>query len=234
MSWRPVLCVLLTVMLMASPGWATLACDGVDDHLTTSGVVVGATVTLTAWFQDNGYDNWSTILANAACTYGWYEASWLQLMKVATPNNSITNATAISLNTWHHIALVVNAEAGTWYLDGVANGTATGLQGWTGTEVCSDPCSEVFHGMLAEIRVFSEALSVSEIASLASNRAHYTGVSRAQTVYWVFDQCTDGANGNAVAFQDRSGNGNTLTADDGANNTGMTCSSSFAYPWGAN
>ncbi len=91
---------------------------------------------------------------------------------------------APSINTWHHIAYVYNtAGAGTdqLYVDGVVNtggGNTTTHQ--TGTPTVAylgtwNAGSELYNGQLDDVRVYSTALSSTQVAQLAAGRYAGTG-----------------------------------------------------------
>ena len=82
---------------------------------------------------------------------------------------SQTSQTAISENQWHHVAVVCNAGQVTYYLDGVADGTATGGTGFNADNMGDDPGSETFKGGVDEVRVYNGALSAAQVAALASS-----------------------------------------------------------------
>jgi Concanavalin A-like lectin/glucanases superfamily len=229
------LAVFVLTLLLASSARASVQCDGIDDRLTASGVTIGTTFTLVAWiYPIPTSSTFGTLLADA-CNGGlWYRGNTLQRFTFSSPGGpGMNSSTVMPENQWHAVAVAISAGTGALYTDGVADSAVTsGFVGTTLLRVCDDGCSELFHGRIGALSVYSVALSANELASLGSWRQLYPGLTRQPLAAWTFDQCPSGGVGNALGFVDRSGNGNTLTGDDGANNTGLTCTGDMPYPWG--
>lgn len=234
-------CWFLLLLLLALPAHATIQCDGVDDRLTFTGVAVGTTHTITAWFlpTPTGVD-WGTILDSAASTDGlWYRSAscphCLNYTHGGGAGNMQSSTGSVPEDgTWQHVAVVVTAGSGVMFINGVQAATGTGYAARTFANICNDTSGDKYTGKLGEVTVYDVALSPSELATLVGRRQHFPRLSRQPIAYWPLDQCADGANAGGTAFVDRSGNGNTATASAGANTTGLTCSGEFVYPWGAN
>jgi hypothetical protein len=90
----------------------------------------------------------------------------------------MTTPAALSLNTWHHLAVVLGAGAsytGTLYVDKVAVGSTGGMtlrpsnlgsttNNWIGrSQFAADP---LFDGLIDDFRIYSRALTATEIAAL--------------------------------------------------------------------
>lgn len=76
------------------------------------------------------------------------------------------NNTALTLNRWYHIAVVTSAGAATFYVNGVADGTAASAVGYNANTLGSDAGNETIPGIIDETRIYSRALSATEIANL--------------------------------------------------------------------
>lgn len=77
------------------------------------------------------------------------------------------NTTAVSLNSWHHIVVSVNAGNVTFYLDGAADGTATGAVSINANAIGQDfSGGESFQGYMDDVRIYNRALSGSEVTDL--------------------------------------------------------------------
>jgi hypothetical protein len=86
------------------------------------------------------------------------------------------NAASLSLNTWHHVAVTLSGGVGILYVNGVevARNSSMTLkpsdlgstsQNWIGrSQYSADP---YLNGMIDDFRIYSRALSASEIATLA-------------------------------------------------------------------
>ncbi len=80
--------------------------------------------------------------------------------------------TAVTDNKWHFACFVKNNTAGTYYLDGAANGAVTALSSvsygsadWSVGKDYRDGGS-YFNGSLDDLRIYNRALSATEIAAL--------------------------------------------------------------------
>lgn len=76
---------------------------------------------------------------------------------------------------WHHFALTVNADASSFYIDGKLVASSEPLHivdGGNHTRLGRqyEPWQEYFHGEIAELWVYEEALTSEEVASLAALR----------------------------------------------------------------
>ena len=103
-------------------------------------------------------------------------------------------------NHWHLVCFVKDGTSGTYYVDGIRNGTVTaasdvvyGSHDWVIGKDYRDN-SSYFNGFLDDVRVYNRALSSSEVADL------YGLIG-----YWKFD---DGSGSTAI---DSSSNGNNGT-----------------------
>ena len=85
----------------------------------------------------------------------------------------ITGTGALTVGAWHHVAVTLNGNTGNLYLNGVAVGTNAGIilrpatlgvttNTYLGRSQWSDP---YMNGLLDEFRIYSVALSASEIAA---------------------------------------------------------------------
>ena len=85
---------------------------------------------------------------------------------------TLASVTALSVDTWHHVALLFDGSAARLYLDGSLNASASAsgsIANDTGPLVFGQSLDfPFFAGDLDEIRWYSRTLSDAEIASLAS------------------------------------------------------------------
>lgn len=90
--------------------------------------------------------------------------------------------------------------------------------------------NSVMDGIINEVAIWAEVdsnsvLTPADIMLLASSRIKHMPLQVQPAnifAYWPLDQVPDGASANLVEFLDYTGNGNTATGNDGANNTGLT------------
>jgi len=103
--------------------------------------------------------------------------------------------TNISLNQWHHIAVVNNGGSVTFYLDGAAGGTASGAIAYTATNTGNDLFAESFNGYIDDLRVYSRVFSAAEVLALYKSGSAKIGLSNPSqgtladglTGHWTFD-----------------------------------------------
>jgi hypothetical protein len=237
---------LVVLLLLCSIAKADVTCDGVDDILSTSAAVStfisNSTGTIAVWFTSSSPSEGAyTILVGDNQEY---LALYISTSSGVTNDSSLNysgNAqqvvsTTHDTNTWTSLVWVHSGGNLYLYKNGdVISSTASGTTDVVTNIVnaCRSAFSSAVNGRVAEIAFFNVALSDNEIAAYGKGRIKGL-FARTPTVYWSFDQCAEGAAGNSVAFVDRTGGGNSLTADDGANNTGMTCGGSqlLSYTWG--
>ena len=128
--------------------------------------------------------------------------------------------TEVTLNQWHHIAVVLESGTGTFYLDGISDGTFANSEVFTTLEDVlisgqGDQTDERFTGQMDEIRLWNSAKSQPEIQSNMFNTL--VGNEANLVAYYRFDQGTAGVvNTGITTLPDRSLNGNdgTLTNFD--------------------
>lgn len=120
----------------------------------------------------------------------------------------ITDAGALPLNTWSHVAVTVSGNTGTLYVDGqpVATNTAMTVhpsslgsttQNWIGRSQYSDP---YLNAMVDDFQIYDRGLSQTEVAALAGGQQGAGNVAS-----YRFDEA-----GGAIAV-DSSGNGRDAT-----------------------
>src|SRR5207302_4164456 len=71
--------------------------------------------------------------------------------------------TALVAGTWHHVCVVVAAGAATFYVDGVADGTAAAVLTFTPERIGDDTGSDSFKGWLDEVALYVSALSSARV-----------------------------------------------------------------------
>ncbi len=75
--------------------------------------------------------------------------------------------TTLTLETWHHVALVNNAGHATLYLDGVADGTMEDSPAVDFNTLGSDANPEPFKGYIDDVREYDSVLTASDVEVLA-------------------------------------------------------------------
>lgn len=168
---------------------AVLALDGQDDYLDVGTFSITTDeLTLAAWFNienipsdkdprviskgdTQDYQDWALLISRDDYPEFRYNHG-------AYINDGIVNdlGPSVTLNTWHHIAGVYEGGQATLYYDGeeiasrfIEGGTlsATSNHVWIGGQ-SPDPTNRPFPGRIDDVRIYTRALSASEIAALAS------------------------------------------------------------------
>jgi hypothetical protein len=180
--------------LTNGPAWTisgklghAVSLDGSNDYIALpTGVVNGlTTATIAAWVNLTSVSSWMRIFDFGTGTTNYMflapkSNSGLRFA-IMTPSSGgeqqITWSSSLSTNTWAHVAVVLNGGTGTLYVNGVqvAQNTAmtltpsslgaTNLNYIGKSQFGSDP---YLPGRVDDFRIYSRALSGSEITTLAS------------------------------------------------------------------
>jgi hypothetical protein len=141
--------------------------DGTGGRLDSSGSVsLGATGSCAFWlFPVPTGDDYGAILANGVTTGIWYRGTLKKIDLYFSGDH--LNTTALTENAWNFIVVSCSAGSVTFYLNGVANGTASG---WGGTSsiitIGNDSGGEKLKARLDELLLFPTALSSSNVLAL--------------------------------------------------------------------
>lgn len=156
--------------------------DGVGDYITTGSATLGdfgtGDFTLSAWVKPDAYDS----AFHAVVSKGTVAATDL-LLYINTSNvwafyGDDANITLLSgvqteNGVWKHLAVTRSGSTATMYLDGVAITTDTSASADVGGNVhelvvgaSGDGAARFFAGTIDDVRAYSRALSVDEIAAV--------------------------------------------------------------------
>ena len=179
--------------LVNGPLWATgksgnaVDLDGTNDYVSLpTGVLSSCTTcTVAAWVNLDAVSTWMRIFdfGTGTSTYmfltpknGSKAKSALRSRTMARVNKSLMGTSALATGGWHHVAVTLNGATGTLYVDGVQVGQNTAMtlkpsdmgsttQNWIGrSQFSADP---YLNGKVDDFRIYSRALTASEIAALA-------------------------------------------------------------------
>jgi Concanavalin A-like lectin/glucanases superfamily/The GLUG motif len=178
-------------------------------HINTFNNTPASTMSLCVWFKTSATDQvlmtFSRTLAshNNEGVFQIDQSGKLNFWDYGVGQygfSSADSARVVSDNHWHLGCFVKDGTSGTYYIDGVQNGTSTagtdvtyGNNDWTVGKDYRDG-GMLFNGTLDDFRIYNRALSADEVSGLYG-----------LTAFWKFD---DASGTSAV---DSSGNNNTGT-----------------------
>ncbi len=156
-------------------------------------------------------------------------------------NASGSSNTSVNDGKWHDVCFTKSGTAGTYYLDGAADGTKTaslnityGTADWIAGYNYRDSNSDL-NGSLDDVRIYNRALSASEVKQLynlsagthvnapATSLQNGSSLGSGLAGYWTFDgKETPWTSATAATAIDKSGNGNTGTLTNMSQTTSPT------------
>ena len=229
--------IFITFILFCFGGksFAVVEFDGQDDYMTTNLTTAFGDATVCAWFYYisvpwNGY---MRIVDKSYSTGFWLGSGSTQdtwgggFIESSSPYGQYVS---LSSGTWNHICIVRSGTTHTVIGNGgdvsaskTASSTACSADNVVfDSDTTSETSNNKFHGYIEDIRIYSRALSSQEIESLANSQLKYHSITSNLVGYWPLDDFAQGTSGDAKTFIDQSGNGNSATGIDGANNLGLT------------
>ena len=190
-------------------------------QLTTAG-----TFTIEGWIRSDDWDTWNWILGHARSNndadvvFGFTDRK----LRIFTSNllNDVVGTTPLAVETWYHVAAVVDTTPGTikLYLNGALDGQQSLVPGseistgdvYIGARETNDgsgSASEHFEGVIHELRVWRGALSEAQVMQAMSeadpdlSQAIWSTGDQLQIIAeWSMNQ------GMGSALSDDSGNNN--------------------------
>lgn len=202
----------------------SLLLDGTDDHAEVTGsseIQISYPLTISAWIYPTANassSNWRAVISWGAASTG--QGRFLAIAN--TTNNlvfgsyvsSVTSSTALSLNTWYHVAATVTTGATKLYINGSLDTTGTNtLNSFTygKTHVgelyySQTTASRHFAGNIDELALFNSVLSDNEINQiynlgkpfdLNSDAGNYSSSSNLKA-WWRMGDGTEGGSGATI------------------------------------
>jgi hypothetical protein len=231
------------LLLSSVPAHAAIDCDGVDDVLTgaaLSNFITVGTKTYMVWYTPAGAEPTATdCSAGAAQKILGSEDGASNFIYISRKNATTLcggnrdgdydslETTYAGAGTTVHLAVTHSGGTLSLYHNGVfvASGSSGNTEQVTNALKVCDGRGNPAQGVVHHVALYDVLVPVSEIAALASNKRPRLRRTM-PTGEWLFDNCAPGTSGDAVVFRDHSGQSRTLTGDNGANNTGLTCQAS--------
>lgn len=143
--------------------------DGVDDIVTFTGPTLGTSYAVSMWvYPVPSSESGAALISSYGSGITLMYTGGNQRLSFYYAGAHHYNNTALTENEWHHVALVSDNGNMTLYLDGVADGTATGAPSWQPKSIGdSTQANNNFKGKIDELKVFNRAISVNIVESLA-------------------------------------------------------------------
>ena len=199
---------------------------------------ISAPCTLEWWVKPlvQGGDGYGTLLIdNAVFGNGFYvkdvSASTSKLSYWFNNAEVATNTTAINIGTTYHMAVsVTSAGAGTFYRNGVADGTFTWGGAFNINRCFTNDANEALRvTLLDEVAVYDTALTVTQLlahynAGVAGVPATYrsTVFADAPVAYWQLEETS------GLTLADATGNGHAITLAGSGSSTNSGGARAFA------
>ncbi|MHC1576469.1 MAG: LamG domain-containing protein [Methanosarcinaceae archaeon] len=163
--------------------------DGVDDYVSVPGTFDFSTtnqLTISAWFYRTAatgaiIERWNDVGIRVDSGTGKIDA-YIDTTAGSPTGGQFQSSSAVSMNAWHHVALVWDGSTEYLYIDGALDNTHT----WGGTfeTSASGMCigciagGYFFTGKINDLRIYDTALLASDIRHLyrlpgITRRAHY-------------------------------------------------------------
>ena len=161
-------------------------------------------------------------------------------------NVNAEGSTDVTDGEWHLIGISADRDGNLYpIVDGVREGAGTSISAGADNLVYSANChmgkatnSEFVNGSMTELTMWNTLLTDAELLALYTARIKGScrNIQPSSVVCCIpMDDGEHGTSADGEGFRDISGNGNTGTGDDGANNTGLTWEAEafLSYPGGA-
>ena len=141
--------------------------DGTNGKLSlASGIATGTTCTIEfLFFPINGSAYGALFTQDDVKGFYFLSAgnNLLDWYDGATDHQSTSK---LLLSQWAvHIAIVISAGSGTFYINGVPDGTFTGFAGFTANSIGTDPSSEAIKGRMSRLAFYTTALTPAKVAA---------------------------------------------------------------------
>lgn len=186
--------------------------DGVGDYISvpsSSSLSIGGSVTITAWIRKDTTGVFGAILAKRDSTTNYQlivrDTNVLSFYQGTTVVN---DTSALSANTWYHIAVVATSGSTDFYINGSlsSSGSGTTITATSANLYIGQVLSgSYWDGYMDEIAIFDRALNSTDIGNIYTNKQYLSPVA----LYRLENDVTD-----SVGTNDGTNNGVTFSTTD--------------------
>ena len=185
--------------------------DGTADFISvpsSSSLSIGGSVTMTAWIRRDTTGVFGAVLAKRDTSGSNTNYQLLvrntNVLSFYQGSTLVNDTTALSANTWYHVAVVATSGSTAFYI----NGSLSSSQ--SGTTITSTSANlyigqtvnqSYWDGLMHEVAIFDRALTSSEIGNIYNNKQYVSPVALYRLEGDVTDSVgsNDGTN-NGVTF----------------------------------
>jgi hypothetical protein len=221
--------------------------DGIDDFIlinNNANIDITGDISISLWIHIGSFGTFPGILYKAKnppdtggqfVQYGFFLDNPTNRVVGIFGNGTVSERLftgVLTINTWYHLVLTRNGTNVKLYLDGseVDNGTLTGNLFTNNYDIHIGHDirylgTRYFDGLVNEVAIWDTFLTDAEAKQLFNPKIKGMPLQNKSSnlqAYWSLDDFAEGTSGDGLSYVDFSGNSNTGTGDDGANNTGLT------------
>lgn len=181
--------------------------DGSDDQVTLTSLATGSTYTWSGWlspFSGGSFTGNGSVFTEGSTAGIFFNFTSLKIDLVYS-STSHTSTGILTINDWNHVAVVNNAGAVTFYINGVAAGTATSAPTFNANNVGWTAAGTQYFGRIDEYRLYSRALTASDVTELYMQ---FADITTGMTLWYKLDD----ASGTSAADSSGSSLTGTLAA----------------------
>ena len=160
-----------TSLSYGSASWLTgetaIGFNGSTSKIALSPAIsTGTTFTIEMLLYPQAGNLYGSIGSQADVKGLYYQSSSAKVLDLYDGTTDHTNTTLFHESVWAvHAALVVSGGNGTFYINGVPDGTFTGFTGMSLDSIGNDPSNEAFKGLISRWRFYPTALTAAQIQS---------------------------------------------------------------------
>ncbi len=218
-----------TITVSGSSAGAALNFDGINDFVAINNSAVGnfgtSNYSIEFWVKKTASGRYPVISKRTTCNN---EVFWQVTINSSNfvefeegiNYHSLTSTSTITLNTWTHIAVVRQGTNKSIYINGVLSGSTSTAPANNhssnttairfGRDACSGTFADWFKGELDEVRIWTKALTSTEIQE--SRNCEIFGTVANLIGNYHFNQGSGGCNNSGLtSLTDASSNGNDAT-----------------------